>query len=182
MCYQYASTTYRGKPKTILFLIATGTEEEIPMYGPFLQQEVEKLELSNCIAPIYCRIGEFKHTKSRHKDRTFSIVASHVQLAQSQSISLVQIQPTLDNKPDVVRTRNVQSIKYVKENSKPVSRKIRADDIGKKIYPETSMNKMLPGRYVFDTFHTKNMRTSSSYWCCWKELVSSTDMPLMVNL
>ena len=149
LCYQYASTTYRGKPKTILFLIATGTEEEIPTYGPFLQQEVEKLDLSNCIAPIYCRIGEFKHIKSRHKDRTFSIVASHVQLAQSQSP--VQIQPTLDNKPDVAR--NVQSIKYV---SKPVSRKIRADNISKKIYPETSVNKMLPGRYVFDTFHTKN--------------------------
>ena len=70
VCYQYASTTYRGKPKTILFLIGTA-EEEIPTYGPFLQQEVEKLDLSNCIAPIYCRIGEFKHTKSRHKDRTF---------------------------------------------------------------------------------------------------------------
>ena len=150
VCYQYASTTYRGKPKTILFLIGTA-EEEIPTYGPFLQQEVEKLDLSNCIAPIYCRIGEFKHTKSRHKDRTFSIVASHVQLAQSQSP--VQIQLTLDNKPDVAR--NVQSIKYV---SKPVSRKIRADAIGTKIYPETTLNKMLPGRYVFDTFHTKNMR------------------------
>ena len=50
-----------------------------------------------------------------------------------QSQSPVQIQPTLDNKPDV------------KENSKlvsrPVSRKIRADDVSKKIYPETSMNK-----------------------------------------
>ena len=70
------------------------------------------------------------------------------QLMQSQSISPVQIQPTLDNKPDV------------KENSKlvsrPVSRKIRTDNISKKIYPETSVNKMLPGRYVFDTFHTKN--------------------------
>ena len=109
--------------------------------------------MSNCIAPIYCRIGEFKHTKSRHKDRTFSIVASHVQLAQSQSP--VQIQPTLDNKPDVAR--NMQSIKYVsKPVSRPVSRKIRADNISKKIYPETSVNKMLPGRYVFNTFHTKN--------------------------
>ena len=27
-----------------------------------------------------------------------------------------------------------------------------------KIYPETTLNKMLPGRYVFDTFHTKSMR------------------------
>ena len=152
VCFQYASTTYRGKPKTILFVIGTA-EEEIPTYGPFLQQEVEKLDLSNCIAPIYCRIGEFKHTKSRHKDRTFSVVASHLtqsQLMQSQSISPVQIQPTLDNKPDV------------KENSKLVSRlvsrKIQADNVSKKIYPETRVNKMLPGRYVFDTFHTKNMR------------------------
>ena len=149
VCYQYASTTYRSKPKTTLFLIGTA-EEEIPTYGPFLQQEVDKLDLSNCIAPIYCRIGEFKHTKSRHKDRTFSIVASHLMQSQQSIISPVQIQPTLDNKPDV------------KENSKLVSRlvlkKIQADNVSKKIYPETSVNKMLHGRYVFDTFHTKNMR------------------------
>ena len=149
VCYQYASTTYRGKPKTILFLIGTA-EEEIPTYGPFLQQKVEKLDLSNCIAPIYCRIGEFKHTKSRHKDRTFSIVASHPMQSQlMQSQAPVQIQPTLDIKPDVkLVSRPV---------SKPVSRKIRAN-VGMKIYPETTLNKMSLGRYVFDTFHTKNMR------------------------
>ena len=150
VCYQYASTTYRGKPKTILFLIGTA-EEEIPTYGPFLQQEIEKLDLSDCIAQIYCRIGEFKHTKSRHKDRTFSIVTSHVQLAQSQSP--VQIQPTLDNKPDVKENSKPIS----RPVSRPVSRKIQADNISKKMYPETSVNKMLPGRYVFDTFHTKIM-------------------------
>ena len=150
VCNQYASTTYRGKPKTILFLIGTA-EEEIPTYGPFLQQEVEKLDLSNCIAPIYCRIGEFKHTKSRHKDRTFSIVASHLMQSQ-QSISPVQIQLTLGNKPDVKENSKLVS----RPVSKPVSKKIQADDICKKIYPETSVNKMLPGRYVFDTFHTKN--------------------------
>ena len=169
VCYQYASTTYRGKPKTILFLIGTA-EEEIPTYGPFLQQEVEKLDLSNCIAPIYCRIGEFKHTKSRHKDRTFSIVASYPMQSQlMQSQAPVQIQPTLDNKPDAAR--NVQSIKYVLKLvsrpvskpvsrlvSRPVSKKIQTDNVVRKIYPETTLNKMLPGRYVFDTFHTKNMR------------------------
>ena len=119
VCYQYASTTYRGKPKTILFLIGTA-EEEIPTYGPFLQQEVEKLDLSNCIAPIYCRIGEFKHTESRHKDRTFPIVASHVQLAQSQSP--VQIQPTLDNKPDVKENSKLVSRPVSRPVSKPVSK------------------------------------------------------------
>ena len=165
VCYQYASTTYRGKPKTIFFLIGTA-EEEIPTYGPFLQQEVEKLDLSNCIAPIYCtcRIGEFKHTKSRHKDRTFSIVASHVQLAQSQSP--VQIQPTLDNKPDVKENSKLVSRPVSKPVSRlvsrpvsmPVSKKIQAYNVSKKIYPETTLNTMLPGRYVFDTFQTKNMR------------------------
>ena len=164
VCYQYASTTYRGKPKTILFLIGTA-EEEIPTYGPFLQQEVEKLDLSNCIAPIYCRIGEFKHTKSRHKDRTFSIVASHPMQSHMQSQSPVQIQPTLDNKPDVKENSKLVSRPVSKPVSRPVSKpvskpvlkKIRAD-VGMKIYPETTLNKMLPGRYVFDTFHTKNMR------------------------
>ena len=165
VCYQYASTTYRGKPKTILFLIGTA-EEEIPTYGPFLQQEVEKLDLSNSIAPIYCRIGEFKHTKSRHKDRTFSIVASHPMQSQlMQSQSPVQIQPTLDNKPDVKLVSRPVSKPVSRPVSKPVSKpvsrpvlkKIRAD-VGKKIYPETTLNKMLPGKYVFDTFHTTNMR------------------------
>jgi len=161
ICYQYASTTYRGKPKTILFLIATGSEEEIPTYGPFLQEEVEKLYLSKCMAPMYCRIGEFKHTKTRNKDRTFSIIASHMQSQpmQSQSISSVQQLIPLDNKvaPEAARTRNVQSIKSAKENLKPVSRKIRADVGGIKLYPETSVNEMLQGKYVFDTFHTKTI-------------------------
>ena len=146
-------------PKQFLFLIGTA-EEEIPTYGPFLQQEVEKLDLSNCIAPIYCRIGELKHTKSRHKDITFSIVASHPmqsQLMQSQQ-SPVQIQPTLDNKPDVKLVSRPVSKPVSRPVSKPVSRKIQANIVGMKIYPETTLNKMLPGRYVFDTFHTKNMR------------------------
>ena len=79
-----------------------------------------------------------------------------MQLAQSQSP--VQIQPTLDNKSDVKENLKLVSRPVSKPVSRPVSKKIQADNVGQKIYPETSVNKMLPGRYVFDTFHTKNMR------------------------
>ena len=76
-CYSYARMQYRGKPRTILFLedkceecAAGGCWEghaETAVWGHFLQEELQKIRLGP--APLYCRIGREKTTKSKNKDR-----------------------------------------------------------------------------------------------------------------
>ena len=161
VCYQYATTTYRGKPKTILFLIATGTTEEIPTYGPFLQEEVEKLDLSTCMAPIYCRIGEFKHTKSRHKDRTVSLVAQHSALeSRTDAQPIVQLQKQVSpikidiaepTKVDIVEPTKVDELAKV---DKP--KKIHTTSPCK-VFPEISVKKLPPGNYEFEEYYRKQI-------------------------
>ena len=76
-CYSYAYMVYRGKPRTILFLekkceeCAAGVcwegHGETAVWGHFLQEELQKIKLGP--APLYCRIGREKTTKSKNKDR-----------------------------------------------------------------------------------------------------------------
>jgi hypothetical protein len=73
LCYRFARGTYRRKPKTVLFLVRDGeVEDETPTYGPFLEEEIFGMDLEKIGAPMHCRIGGLRHTKSRNKERTFS--------------------------------------------------------------------------------------------------------------
>lgn len=84
-CWRYAEIEYRGKPRTILFLeekcdgCASGECQEAhsstPVWGHFLQQEVEKIDLlAPRTTPLYCKIGRERTTKSNKKDRIVRLV------------------------------------------------------------------------------------------------------------
>ncbi|KAK3738127.1 hypothetical protein RRG08_027740 [Elysia crispata] len=67
ICRRYASTTFRGAPRTLLFLVPTGengeptTDIETPTYGHFLEKEVGTLggveALRKARAPLLCNLG-----------------------------------------------------------------------------------------------------------------------------
>lgn len=74
---RFAETTFRGTPRTILFLSPMGedgepnTEEETPTWGAFLQEEVERVgPLSHIEGRLYCRLGQEKTLRTKKKSRT----------------------------------------------------------------------------------------------------------------
>ena len=72
LIYQYSEKMFRGKKRTILFL-ETG-KEKIPVWGSFLQEEIDKIEdIANVQTPLVVRIGKMKTTKTKHRDRMVSI-------------------------------------------------------------------------------------------------------------
>ena len=86
ICKKYATTTYRGNNRTILFLVPKGedgeptTDEYIPAFGHFLEKEIERIggveTLYKTNSPLLCYIGAEKTTTQRKKDRIVSIVAT----------------------------------------------------------------------------------------------------------
>ena len=79
MCRGFAQTTFRNNPRTILFLLPLGkdgeptTDLETPVWGHFLQREVEALggaeELRKKGNQFFCRIGNERTTPQKKKDR-----------------------------------------------------------------------------------------------------------------
>ena len=58
LCNRYGSTIYRKKKKYFLFLVQN--DKEIPVYGHFVDQEIDRIgttTLENRHSPIVCRIG-----------------------------------------------------------------------------------------------------------------------------
>ena len=83
LCRRYASTTFRGAPRTVLLLVPVGedgeptTDVETPTYGHFLEKEVEALggveALRKARAPLLCHLGAERTTPQKKKDRLASI-------------------------------------------------------------------------------------------------------------
>ena len=83
ICRKFACTTYRKKERILLYLVPAGedgnptTDEEIPVYGFFLQKEIERIGGRNVLlqtkAPILCNLRGTKTTPQKNKDRTVSI-------------------------------------------------------------------------------------------------------------
>ena len=80
---RYATTTYRGSPRTILFLVPANengeatTDVETPAFGHFLEREIGGLggieALQKAYAPLRCRLGEIRTTPQKKKDRLASL-------------------------------------------------------------------------------------------------------------
>ena len=141
-CYKYAKTTYRGKPRTILFLEKDGME--IATYGPFLEEEASKIDFATCIPPLHCRIGGFRNTISRNKDRTIS-------LASMQSAIKLQRQPL---PTELSKKVDVQNTKPPEKKTEP-PKKVHTAHPCTPLFPETSIKKLLPGNYAFEEYYTK---------------------------
>ena len=69
---RYAETTFRNAPRTILFVSPMGedgqqkTDEETPIWGAFLQEEIEIIGPLNRIeGRLYCRLGREKTNKEK---------------------------------------------------------------------------------------------------------------------
>ena len=88
ICRRYASTTFRGKPRTIFFLVPTNengeptTDVETAVFGHFLEKEVEVLggveALRKARAPLLCNLGAERTTPQKKKDRLASIAVALV--------------------------------------------------------------------------------------------------------
>jgi len=82
-CRRYSHTEYRGTTRTILYLYpidADGeatSEIETPVFGWFLQVEIEKYggekALANTFAPICCKLGTNRTTPQKKKSRLATI-------------------------------------------------------------------------------------------------------------
>ena len=73
---RYAEKTCRNAPKTILFISPIDesgqqiTHEMTPIWGAFLQEEIERIgPLDRIEGDLYCRLGREKTTKSKNKCR-----------------------------------------------------------------------------------------------------------------
>ena len=77
-CYKYAETMFRKSKRIILFLEKEETDLEIPVFGYFLEREVEKLGgyLEVYSPPIRCRLYEIRTTPSKKKGRLAALVAT----------------------------------------------------------------------------------------------------------
>ena len=83
ICRRYAPTLYRGRPRTILFLLPIGEDGEptadleIPTYGCFLEKELEALGGTEALqkrdTPFLCRIGRERTTPQNKKDRLVAL-------------------------------------------------------------------------------------------------------------
>ena len=79
-------TTFRGTPRTLLFLVPAGedreptTDVETPTYGHFLEKEGGMLggieALQKARAPLLCHLGAERTTSQKKKDRLASIAAA----------------------------------------------------------------------------------------------------------
>ena len=79
ICQHFAHTTFRNNPRAILFLLPLGedreptTDEETPVWGHFLQREVEALggveELRRRENQLFCSLGDERTTPQKKKDR-----------------------------------------------------------------------------------------------------------------
>ena len=86
ICRRYASTTFRGAPRTLLFLVPAGengeptTDIETPTYGHFLEKEVGTLggveALRKARAPLLCNVGAERTTPQKKKDRLASVTVA----------------------------------------------------------------------------------------------------------
>ena len=82
-CRKYSTAAFRGTTRMVLFLYSIGddgeaaNDTETPVFGWFLQAEIEKLGgeavLSKARAPIRCRIGAERTTGQNKKDRLATI-------------------------------------------------------------------------------------------------------------
>ena len=80
---RFAETTFRDAPRTILFVSPVGedgqqkTDEETPIWGAFLQEEIEKIGPLGLIeGRLYCRLGRKKTTKTK-KEKPHRAAISH---------------------------------------------------------------------------------------------------------
>ena len=89
--YQYSEKLFRGTKRTILFLETE--KEKIPVWGSFLQEEINKIEdIGNVRTPLIVRIGKKKTTKTKHRDRLASIFYETNDLPVSRSIETENIE------------------------------------------------------------------------------------------
>ena len=74
---RYRETIFENFPRTLLFLSPMRkdgqqkTDEETPVWGAFLQDEIEKIGRLGCIeGRLYCRLRHEKTTKTKKKSST----------------------------------------------------------------------------------------------------------------
>ena len=75
-CWCYAESTYRGKPvflETKCEACAAGecleTHPRTPVWGHFLEEELQKIDLHTRRLPLYCSIGRERTMRANKKDR-----------------------------------------------------------------------------------------------------------------
>jgi hypothetical protein len=75
LTYKYSRRLYRNTIRTTLFLLRANTDWEVEdeteqkVFGVFLEQEIEKIDIQNTLAPIRCTIGNTRTTPSKKKDK-----------------------------------------------------------------------------------------------------------------
>lgn len=83
ICKRFAETEFRNAKRTILFLLPVGkdgkptTDEETPIHGVFLQQEIAAIGGTEALAkrktPLFCLLGEEKTTPNKRKCRRVAL-------------------------------------------------------------------------------------------------------------
>ncbi|EDO29112.1 predicted protein [Nematostella vectensis] len=100
VCRRFASATFRGAPRTYLFLAPAQeggeatTDAETSTYGHFLEKEVEALggveALRKTQAPLLCNLSAERTTPQKKRDRRVALAA----LAAATTAALAAEQPT----------------------------------------------------------------------------------------
>ena len=77
IAHQYAKRLFKGKEQALLFVTPKENEdvEPIPIFGYFLKEDLQNIDLTKTIAPISVRIGGNHPTTTNWKDR-YTIIAS----------------------------------------------------------------------------------------------------------
>ena len=71
--YKYLKRIFRGKEQTIIYI---KKENEIPIYGFWLNEELKKIDLNRTLSPIYIRLGGKQRTPTDSRDRITTIVST----------------------------------------------------------------------------------------------------------
>ena len=74
--YKYLKRIFRGKEQTIIYI---KKENEIPIYGFWLDEELKKIDLNKTLSPIYIRLGGKQSNPSKHMDRLATIVSTQTE-------------------------------------------------------------------------------------------------------
>ena len=78
VCSRFATSTFRGSSRTILFLRAVGEDVEIPTHGFFFEREVEAMGGATALERrrtlLRCRLGAAKTTMAKRKCHQAALV------------------------------------------------------------------------------------------------------------
>ena len=114
---RYREMTYRGVDRMVLFLQPSGDDGTptqdfaYPVWGYFLQQEADRINLEQLDGFLYCQLGKEKTTAQKKKDRLVALFAvptcTHLQRASARARALALHPPAaFQTKENISTTTN----------------------------------------------------------------------------